>query len=122
MEALFSVIMSVRLYVCRYLCCVRMGFLGGSDGKESAAMQETWVPPLGWEDPLEEGTATHFNPHGRGAWQTTVHTVAKSRTQQKQLCELELACMRAHAPVFLPGDFHTQRLQFLGSQKVRHNF
>ena len=23
------------------------------------AMQETWVPPLGWEDPLEEGMATH---------------------------------------------------------------
>ena len=21
--------------------------------------QETWVPPLGWEDPLKEGTATH---------------------------------------------------------------
>ena len=62
-----------------------MGFLGGSGGKESAAMQETWVPPLGREDPLEEGTATHFNPHGRGAWQTTAHNVAKSRTQVKQL-------------------------------------
>ena len=23
------------------------------------AMQETWVPSLGWEDPLEEGTVTH---------------------------------------------------------------
>ena len=22
-------------------------------------MQETWVPFLGWEDPLEEGMATH---------------------------------------------------------------
>ena len=22
-------------------------------------MQETWVPYLGWEDPLEEGMATH---------------------------------------------------------------
>ena len=22
-------------------------------------MQETWVPSLGWEDPLEKGTATH---------------------------------------------------------------
>ena len=22
-------------------------------------MWETWVPPLGWEDPLEEGMATH---------------------------------------------------------------
>ena len=35
------------------------GFPGGSDGKESAAMQETWVQSLGWEDPLEKGMATH---------------------------------------------------------------
>ena len=27
--------------------------------KESAAMQETWIRSLGWEDPLEEGMATH---------------------------------------------------------------
>ena len=27
--------------------------------KSSPAMQETWVPYLGWEDPLEEGMATH---------------------------------------------------------------
>jgi len=25
----------------------------------SLAMQETWVPSLGWEDPLEEGKVTH---------------------------------------------------------------
>ena len=25
------------------------------------AMQETWVRSLGWEDPLEEGMATHSN-------------------------------------------------------------
>ena len=33
------------------------GFLGGSDGKESA-MWKTWVRSLGWEDSLEKGTAT----------------------------------------------------------------
>ena len=32
------------------------GFPGGSDGKDSAC---TWVWSLGWEDPLEEGMATH---------------------------------------------------------------
>ena len=38
-----------------------MGYqdLGGSDGKESPARRETWVRFLGWEDPLEEGMATH---------------------------------------------------------------
>ena len=26
--------------------------------KNMPAMWETWVPPLGWEDPLEEGKST----------------------------------------------------------------
>ena len=29
--------------------------------KNPPAMQETQVPSLGWEDPLEEGLATHSN-------------------------------------------------------------
>ena len=29
--------------------------------KNLPAMQETWVPSLGWEDPLEEEMATHSN-------------------------------------------------------------
>ena len=42
------------------------------------------VPPLGREDPLEEGMATHSsyfcleNPMDRGAWQTTVCGVTES--------------------------------------------
>ena len=28
-------------------------------GKSLSAMQETWVQSLSWDDPLEEGTATH---------------------------------------------------------------
>ena len=45
-------------------------------------MQETWV----WEDPLEEGMATHYSilawrtPMDGGAWWATVHGVTKSRT------------------------------------------
>ena len=35
-----------------------MGFPGGSRVKNLPAMQETRVPSLGQEDPLEEGTAT----------------------------------------------------------------
>ena len=27
--------------------------------KDLSAMQEMWVQPLGWEDPLEKVTATH---------------------------------------------------------------
>ena len=36
-----------------------MGFPGDSDTKNLPAMRETWVPSLGWEDPMEEGMATH---------------------------------------------------------------
>ena len=36
-----------------------MGFPGGSVVKNLPAMWETWVGSLDWEDPLEEGMATH---------------------------------------------------------------
>ena len=50
------------------------------------AMQETQVPSLSWEDTLEKEMATHSSilawkiPMDRGAWQATVHRVAKSQT------------------------------------------
>ena len=50
------------------------------------------VQSSGREDPLEEGMATHSNifawriPMVRGAWQATVHRIAKSGTRLKQLC------------------------------------
>ena len=36
-----------------------MGFSGGSVVKNLAAMQETWVQSLGWEDPLKKEMVTH---------------------------------------------------------------
>ena len=50
------------------------------------AMQKTLVRSLGWEDPLEEGMASHSSilawriPMDREAWQATVDGVAKSQT------------------------------------------
>ena len=58
--------------------------------KNLPAMRETWVQSLGWEDPLEEGMATHSSILAwrilmdRGTWRTTVHGVAKSQTQLKR--------------------------------------
>ena len=55
--------------------------------KNPLAMWETWVQSLSWEDPLEEGMATHSSnlawriPTDRGAWWATVQGVTKSRTQ-----------------------------------------
>ena len=54
-------------------------------------MQEMLVQYLGWEDPLEEGMATHSSilawriPMDRGAWQGTVSGVTKSWTRLKHL-------------------------------------
>jgi len=36
-----------------------MGPLGAQLVKHLPAVWETWVPSLGWEDPLEKGKATH---------------------------------------------------------------
>ena len=55
--------------------------------KNPPAMRETWVGSLGWEDPLEEGMATHSSIL---AWRIledpgwrilAVHGVAKSWTR-----------------------------------------
>ena len=57
--------------------------------KNLPAMQETWVRSLGWEDSLKEGMATYSSflawkiPMDRGAWQATIHGVAKSDTTQQ---------------------------------------
>ena len=46
--------------------------------KNLPAMWETWVWSLGWEDPLEKGTATHSSiPACRSPW-TIVHGIPKS--------------------------------------------
>ena len=55
--------------------------------KNLPAMQKTWVLSLGWEDPLEEGTATHSS----------------------------ILAQR------IPWTEEPDRLQSMGSQKVRHD-
>ena len=55
--------------------------------KNPPAMSETRVWSLDWEDHLEEGMVIHFSiltwriHMDRGAWQSGVHGVAKSRTR-----------------------------------------
>ena len=88
----------VNEYVLADMCvsvfgCVVKHFLksvSGASGKEPACLcrrhKRWWVQSLGWEDPLEEGMATHSNilvwriPMDRGAWRATVHGVTKSWT------------------------------------------
>ena len=66
--------------------CQLWGFPGGSDGKESAChagdLGSIWesgrFPGEGNGNPLQYFCLE--NPMNRGAWQATVHRVAKSRT------------------------------------------
>ena len=57
--------------------------------------QETWVQPLGQENPLEEEMTTHFSiltwriPMDRGAWQAAVHDVTKESDVTKQLSKAQ---------------------------------
>ena len=54
--------------------------------KNPPAMRETWIWSLSWEDPLEEGMATHSSifawriPMDRGAW---LYRVAESDTNEQ---------------------------------------
>ena len=60
-------------------------FHGGSDGRE--LMRESWVQFPDWEDPLQEGTATHSSvlawriPRMEGPGGATVQGVVKSQTR-----------------------------------------
>ena len=55
--------------------------------KNLPAMQEAWDQPLGWEDPLEEGMATHLSILAwrilmdRGIRWAIVHGIATTQTQ-----------------------------------------
>ena len=57
-------------------------------------MWETWVRSLGWEDPLDEGMATHSSilasriPVDRGAWRAAVHGIKKKSDMTEQLSTL----------------------------------
>ena len=61
---------------------------GSVNREPPPVMQDTWLCALGWEDPLEKEMATHSSILAwripwrilRGAWQATVHGVAKSQT------------------------------------------
>ena len=66
--------------------------------KAPPAMLETWVQSLGWEDPLEEGMATHSSilawripwTEEPGGLQSTGVTKSQTRLSDKALLLLKL--------------------------------
>ena len=84
-------------------------------------MQETQVPSLSWEDPLEQGMTAHSSiaawriPMGRGACWATVHTIAKSWTPLKCLS----MHIHTHACILILGLYELLRYFAVSkSQKV----
>ena len=73
----------IKLYIAGSL-----GFPGSSVVKNPPVMKETRVQFLDWEDPLEEGMATHlkiFLPgesHGQRSHRALVHKAAVSDTTE----------------------------------------
>ena len=51
--------------------------------KNPPAMRETWVQSLGWEDPLEEGMATHSSILARRIPRTEEPGGLQSRGSQR---------------------------------------
>ena len=87
--------------------------------KNLLTMQATWVPFLGWEDPLEKGMATHSSTL---AWKIPwteepgrLQSMGSQRVRHDWATSLSLFTFMhwrrkwQPIPVFLPGESHRQR-------------
>jgi len=88
-----------------------LSFPSSSAGKES----ETWVQSLGWEDPLEKGKVL---------WPGEFHELYSSwgRKDSDMTERLSLSLSFQYPCLENPMDREEPvRLQYMGSQRVRHN-
>ena len=98
-------------------------------------MREIWVRSLGWEDPLEKGTATHSSilvrriPWTVWAWKAAVHGVTEGQIQLNDFTftfhfhALEKE-MTTHSSVIAwrtPGMGEPGGLPSMGSHRVGHD-
>ena len=111
------------------------GFPGGSDGKESAcsAGDPSSIPGLGRSPGEGKGNPLQYfrpeNPMEGGAWQTTVHGVAKSQTRLSDLTftfhfhalEKEMATHSSVLAWRIPGMERPGGLPSVGSHRVGHD-
>ena len=104
--------------------------------KSPPAIEVTRVQCQDWEDPLEEGMATHSSilawriSMDRGAWWATVHGVAKSWTQLSNFpftfhfhaLEKEMATHSTVLAWRIPGTGEPAGLLSMGSHRVGHDW
>ena len=86
-EYVFQLIEVQRMNKMVHILSVRCDDLTAQVVKTVPAMQENWVQSVSWEDPREEGMATHSsilawgNPVDIGVLWVTVHRVTKSQAR-----------------------------------------
>ena len=111
------------------ILCVFTGFFCGSSVKNLLAMQEpqeTWVQPLGQEEPLEEDYGNPLqkscleNSMERGAWQAIIHRVAKSWTWLKQLSIPACTCFHANFKLFCSSSVKNTTDNLIGTALNLH--
>ena len=61
--------------------------------KNLLPMQKIWVWSLGWEDPLQEGMATHSRTGLENSVDCIVHAVAKSQTRLERFSLSNRSCV-----------------------------
>ena len=95
--------------------------------KNPPAMWETWVPSLGWEDPLEKGKATHsvFWPgefHGLAKSQVGLNSFHFSQTSLRDPSSLILVVVVGCSHLYLvPSSFHESLFNLPTSSLPRSN-
>ena len=72
--------------------------------KNLAAMWETWVPSLGWEDTLEKGKATHSSVL---AWRIPWTVQSRGRKESDTTEQLSLTYLLRHDK-YLHAKFFTK--------------
>ena len=127
---------SVYTYIYILFHTLKGGFLGDSDGKESAHNDGdlSSVPGSGRSSGEGNGNPLQYscleNPMDRGSWQATVHGVAKSRTQLSDFTSLhfiqhegplekEMATYSSLVAWRIPWTEEPSGLQSMGFQTVR---
>ena len=93
------------------MCLHKMGFPGGSDGKESTHNAEDLgtipgsgrFPGGGHGNPLQYSCLK--NPVDRGAWQTTAQVIAKSQTRLSDKAQHTIIVFKENVTLRLKSSF-----------------